>query len=125
MNETSGTLALETARVAWHCGRALRSCVIEEQARKTPDAVAVVVDTRKVTYRDLDGCANRLAHYLASYAVGPDFLVGVCVDRSEDMLIAMLAVLKAGGAYVPLDPAFPGDRLAWMFPSTPESRGGC
>ena len=86
---------------------------IEAQAARTPDAVAVAAGDRSLTYRQLNGRANRLARRLRGLGVGPEVLVGVCTSRSPDMLVALLAVLKAGGAYVPLDPAFPADRLAY------------
>src|SRR5262245_37756116 len=99
-------------------GRAVRGLVhhmIEEQASRTPDAVAVAVDGRSLTYRRLNARANRLARRLRALGVGPEVLVGLCTSRSPDMLVALLAVLKAGGAYVPLDPYFPADRLAFMI----------
>jgi non-ribosomal peptide synthetase component F len=89
--------------------------VIEKQASRTPDAIAVVADGRSLTYCELNARANRLARCLRTLGVGPEVLVGLCTSRSPDMLVALLAVLKAGGAYVPLDPHFPADRLAFMI----------
>ncbi len=89
--------------------------MIEDQAAQTPDAVAVVFQDEQLTYRELNKKANQLAHYLRTLGVGPEVLVGVCVERSLEMVIALLAVLKAGGAYVPLDPAYPQERLAYML----------
>ncbi len=86
-----------------------------EQAARTPDAQAVVSGTRSLTYRQLNEQANRLAHYLQTLHVGPDQLVGICLERSLDMIVAVLAVLKAGGAYVPLDPVYPPERLSFML----------
>jgi amino acid adenylation domain-containing protein len=86
-----------------------------EQAAHTPDAQAVVSGTRSLTYRQLNEQANRLAHYLQTLNVGPDQLVGICLERSLDMIVAVLAVLKAGGAYVPLDPVYPPERLSFML----------
>jgi amino acid adenylation domain-containing protein len=88
---------------------------VETQVAKSPDAVAVVFETQQLTYRELDQKANQLAHYLQSLGVGPDVLVGICCDRSLEMVIGVLGILKAGGAYVPLDPAYPQERLAFML----------
>src|SRR5215471_867005 len=84
--------------------------VIEQQASRRPEAVAVAAEGRSLTYRELNDRANRLARCLRTLGVGPEVLVGLCTSRSPDMLVALLAVLKAGGAYVPLDPHFPADR---------------
>jgi amino acid adenylation domain-containing protein len=88
--------------------------LLTEQAARTPDATALVFDGETLTYRALHERANRLAHLLTDRGVGPGVLTGVCVDRSLDLVIALLGVLKAGGAYVPLDPDYPADRLAFM-----------
>ena len=84
------------------------------QAARTPDAVAVVFEDRTLTYAALDAHANRLAHRLRDLGVGPDVLVGVCAERSPELVVGLLAVLKAGGAYVPLDPEYPAGRLTDM-----------
>ncbi|MEM7530549.1 MAG: amino acid adenylation domain-containing protein [Chloroflexota bacterium] len=95
--------------------------LFEEQAERTPDALAVVFDAATesepitLTYRVLNERANQLAHYLRAQGVGPEVLVGLCVERSAEMIVALLAILKAGGAYVPLDPAYPQERLAFMM----------
>jgi amino acid adenylation domain-containing protein len=89
--------------------------LFERQVDQRPDAKAAAFGTQYLTYRELNERANRLAHYLASCGVGPEVRVGVCLDRSLDLLVALLAVLKAGGAYVPLDPSYPADRLAYML----------
>lgn len=89
--------------------------LFEKQAAKTPDATALVFNDASLTYSDLDQRANQLAHYLQTQGVGPDVLVGLCVERSAEMVIAMLAILKAGGAYLPLDPEFPVERLAFII----------
>jgi amino acid adenylation domain-containing protein len=86
--------------------------LVEEQVRQTPDAVALIVADEHFTYRELNSRANALAQYLRSLGVRPETLVGLCVERSHDMAVAVLAVLKAGGAYMPLDPEFPLERLA-------------
>ncbi|WP_199335631.1 non-ribosomal peptide synthetase [Nostoc sp. FACHB-110] len=92
--------------------------LFEEQVEQTPDAVAVVFDNQQLTYRELNSHANRLAHYLQSLDVKPDTLVGICVERSLEMVVGLLGILKAGGAYVPLDPEYPSDRLSYMLDDT-------
>nr|WP_276604317.1 amino acid adenylation domain-containing protein [Nannocystis pusilla] len=87
----------------------------EEQAARTPHAVALVFGVRQLTYRELDERANQLAHHLRELGVGPEVRVALCVERSLEMLVGLLAILKAGGAYVPLDPGYPQDRLAFML----------
>ena len=89
--------------------------LFEQQAARTPDAVAVVADGAVLTYVALDRQANQLAHRLQAAGVGPDVLVAIAMERSADLIVALLAVLKAGGAYVPLDPDYPKARLAWML----------
>jgi len=89
--------------------------LFEAQAAATPERIAAVYEGQTITYRELNRRANQLAHHLRAFGVGPESLVGVCLERSLEMLIALLAVHKAGGAYVPLDPAFPADRLAYML----------
>jgi amino acid adenylation domain-containing protein/non-ribosomal peptide synthase protein (TIGR01720 family) len=88
--------------------------LFEEQAAHTPDAIAVVYEGSRSTYRSINARANQLARRLRAQGVGPDVLVGLSVERSTEMIIALLAILKAGGAYVPLDPEYPKDRLAFM-----------
>ena len=93
-----------------------QACVhtlVETQARHTPDAPAVTCGDRRLSYRELDACANRLASRLHEIGVGPGTRVGLAVERSVEMLVALLGVLKAGGAYVPLDPGYPAERLAF------------
>jgi amino acid adenylation domain-containing protein len=86
-----------------------------EQVARTPEAIALVFAAQEFTYRQLDNGATRLAQHLQSMGVGTESLVGVFMDRSLGMIIAMLAILKAGGAYVPLDPAYPGERIALLI----------
>ncbi|MEU6073736.1 amino acid adenylation domain-containing protein [Micromonospora sp. NPDC047074] len=86
-----------------------------ERVTAAPDAVAVTFEGSSLSYRDLDTHANRLAHHLRAHGVGPDTLVAVCLERSPELIVALLAVLKAGGAYVPLDPAHPAERLAELL----------
>ncbi len=89
--------------------------LFEEQAQRTPDAVAVVYENQQLTYDELNCRANQLAHYLRSLGVGPEVLVGICVQRSLEMVVGLLGILKAGGAYVPLDPEYPTSRLSFML----------
>ncbi|WP_407900825.1 amino acid adenylation domain-containing protein, partial [Scytonema sp. NUACC26] len=89
--------------------------LFEVQVEHTPDAIAVVFEDQHLTYWELNVRANQLAHYLRSLGVKPEVLVGICVERSLDMIIGLLAILKAGGAYVPLDPSYPKERLAYML----------
>ncbi|HEX6038128.1 amino acid adenylation domain-containing protein, partial [Longimicrobium sp.] len=89
--------------------------LFETQAARTPDAVAVVFGAESVTYAALDARANRLANRLRALGVGPEARVGVCLERSVEMVVSLLAVLKAGGAYVPVDPSYPADRIAYML----------
>ncbi|HRY71577.1 MAG TPA: amino acid adenylation domain-containing protein, partial [Phycisphaerae bacterium] len=87
----------------------------EQQATVTPDAVAAVVGNRSLTYAELNRRANGLAHNLQGLGAGPDVPIGICLERSLEMLIGLLAILKTGGAYVPLDPAYPRERLTYML----------
>lgn len=89
--------------------------LFESQVERTPKAIAIRAGDRHLTYRTLNNKANQLAHYLRKQGVGPEVLVGICMERSLEMVIAMLGVLKAGGAYVPLDPAYPQERIAFML----------
>ena len=88
--------------------------LFQQQVRSAPEAVAVVLEKEQLTYRELNARANQLAHYLRKLGVGPEVLVGICVERSPVMLIGLLGILKAGGAYVPLDPAYPPERLRFI-----------
>jgi amino acid adenylation domain-containing protein len=88
--------------------------LVEDQVDRTPESLAVIAGDRSLTYRELDRHANGLARRLRELGVGPESPVGVCAERSLEMVVALLAVLKAGGAYVPLDPSYPADRLAYM-----------
>ena len=89
--------------------------LFEEQVEKSPDAVAVVFENQQLTYRGLNARANRLAHYLQKQGVGAESLVGICVERSLEMVVGILGILKAGGTYVPLDPSYPKERLRFML----------
>ena len=88
---------------------------VEAQARRTPDAVALIFEGGQLTFGQLDRRANQLANFLRTQGVGPETLVGICVERSLEMVVGLLGILKAGGAYVPLDPDYPAERLAFML----------
>jgi amino acid adenylation domain-containing protein len=89
--------------------------VFEAQVRRDPSAPAAVAGSERLSYGELNERANRLAHFIRARGVGPDSLVGICLERSLDVLVAVLGVIKAGGAYVPLDPTNPPDRIAYML----------
>jgi amino acid adenylation domain-containing protein/non-ribosomal peptide synthase protein (TIGR01720 family) len=103
--------ATETAYPKERCIHQL----FEAQVERAPEAVAVVFEDHGLSYRALNARANQLAHHLQGLGVGPEVLVGVCLERSVEMVIGLLGILKAGGAYVPLDPAYPEERLAFML----------
>ncbi len=88
--------------------------LFEKQVRSSPERLALVCDNEKLTYLELNSRANQLAHYLQKRGVGPESLVGVCMERSVEMVVALLGILKAGAAYLPLDPEYPSERLQWM-----------
>ncbi len=89
--------------------------LFEQQARLTPDAIAVIFEQEKLTYQELDNRANQLANYLQTLEVKPDTKVGICIDRCLEMMVGILGILKAGGAYIPLDPVYPQERLSHML----------
>jgi amino acid adenylation domain-containing protein len=89
--------------------------LFEEQAARNPEAVAIVADGERVSYAELDARANRLARLLISRGVGAESVVGACLDRGVELIVALLAVVKAGGAYLPIDPAYPADRVAFTI----------
>ena len=97
-----------------------RGChtLFEEKAERSPEAVAVVSVDERLTYDELNRRANRLANHLRRRGVGPETLVAISLERSADMVTAVLGVLKAGGAYVPLDPNYPKERLAMILEDT-------
>ncbi len=88
--------------------------LFDEQAQRTPHEVAIVCDTTRLTFAELNARANQLAHYLRKRGVGPEVRVAVCVERSVEMIVGLLAILKAGGTYVPLEPSFPAERIAFI-----------
>ena len=89
--------------------------LVAQQAAAMPDAVALVSDGQVLTYGELNRRANQLAHYLRTLGIGPNVLVGLCVERYFEMVVGLLGILKAGGAYVPMDPAYPNERLSFML----------
>jgi amino acid adenylation domain-containing protein/non-ribosomal peptide synthase protein (TIGR01720 family) len=89
--------------------------LFEAQVERSPDAIAVVFEDQQLTYRELNAKANQLAHHLRALGVAPEVLVGICVERSLEIVVGLLGILKAGGAYVPLDPDYPKQRLAFML----------
>ncbi|NEP60335.1 MAG: amino acid adenylation domain-containing protein, partial [Symploca sp. SIO2G7] len=89
--------------------------LFEAQGSQSPDAVAVVFKDQQLTYRELNQRANQLAHYLQKVGVKPEVIVGICVERSLEMIVGVLGILKAGGAYLPLDPTYPAERLAFIL----------
>ena len=89
--------------------------LFEARAAAAPHAIAVICGHERITYGELNARSNQLAHFLIKAGVGPETMVGVCVERSPEMIVALLGVLKAGGAYVPLDPNYPAERLKHML----------
>src|SRR6185312_721486 len=89
--------------------------LFEAQAARTPEEIAVVSEQEELSYEELNGRANQMAHHLRRLGVGPEVLVGLMLERSAAMVVALLGVLKAGGAYVPLDPHYPAERLSYML----------
>jgi len=95
-----------------------KNCIhelFEAQVEKTPEADAVIFEGSRLSYRELNRRANQLAHHLRKLGVGPDVLVGICMERSCEMIVGLMGILKAGGAYVPLDPSYPKERLSLML----------
>ncbi len=92
--------------------------LVAEQARRTPNALAVLSAGNELSYAELESRSNRLARHLRGLGVGPEVVVAICAERSVEMVVAVLAVLKAGGAYAPIDPAYPADRMAFMLADT-------
>src|SRR5690242_18959667 len=92
--------------------------LFEEAAAAHPDAIAVAFGGTQLTYQELNTSANRLAHHLRRTGVGPETMVGCCMDRSSELIVALIAILKAGGAYVPLDPTYPKERFDLLLEET-------
>uniref|UniRef100_UPI0036D9FE30 amino acid adenylation domain-containing protein n=1 Tax=Photorhabdus sp. RM322S TaxID=3342825 RepID=UPI0036D9FE30 len=117
LSSTERTLLLETwnATAAPYPEQLCVHQLVEQQVEKTPDAIAVNYENHMLSYAELNARANRLAHQLIALGVIPDQPVAICVTRSLERVVGLLAVLKAGGAYVPLDPAYPGERLTYLL----------
>src|SRR6266498_2223177 len=101
-------------QVAWPGENCVHE-LFEEQAERTPDAIAVVYEGEQISYRALNRKANQLGHYLRTMGVGPEVLVGVCLERSIEMVVGLIGVWKAGAVYVAMDPSYPEQRLRWMM----------
>lgn len=114
VTEERQLMAWNATEVVHRVGGVLHE-LFASQTQRTPDAVAVVFENQQLTYEELNGRANQLAHHLRSLGVGADARVGVMLGRSLEMVVSLLAILKAGGAYVPLDPDYPQERLAFML----------
>src|SRR5262245_47814723 len=89
--------------------------LLEIQAERIPDAIAVISAEAQLSYGELNRRANQLARHLRQLGVGPEVLVGICVERGSEMVVGLLGILKAGGAYLPLDPGYPVERLRYML----------
>ena len=89
--------------------------LFEQQVERTPDAIALIFEDQQLTYQELNARANQLAHHLIDLGVGPEVIVGVCLERSVELIVSLLAILKAGGAYLPLDPSSPPERLQMVL----------
>lgn len=114
------TPAEQQLLVDWHPTRQESSnrCIhqlFEAQVEKSPEAIAVICNNEQLTYKQLNDRSNQLAHYLRKLGVGSEVLVGICIERSLEMVVGLLGILKAGGAYVPLDPAYPQERLSYLL----------
>jgi natural product biosynthesis luciferase-like monooxygenase protein len=114
-DEERSRVLVEWNRTAREYSEACIHHLFEEQAARTPEAVALVYENEELSYRALNERANQLAEHLRSLGVGPDRLVGIHVERSLELVISVLAVMKSGGAYVPLDPEYPSERIAFML----------
>src|SRR2546422_834813 len=108
-------LAAATTRSLDYPAGATISDIFQAQVERCPGAVAIIFGNEKLTYRELNDRANRLAYRLQAQGVRPEVLVGICARRSTELIVGLLAILKAGGAYVPLDPAYPPERLSLIL----------
>jgi natural product biosynthesis luciferase-like monooxygenase protein len=114
MNEHDALVQLADIRLRYSTDQCIHH-LFEEQVERTPEAVAVTFRNSQLSYRELDARANQLAHRLQQLGVRSETLVGISMERSQEMMVGILAILKAGGAYVPLDPSYPPERLAFML----------
>jgi len=108
-------MLVEWNRTEAQHGEACVHDLFKEQVRRSPEDVAVEFEGQRLTYRELNRRTNQLAHYLRKLGTGPEMRVGICMERSLEMVVGLLGILKAGGAYVPLDPAYPAEWLAYML----------
>ncbi|MBW8849123.1 MAG: AMP-binding protein, partial [Burkholderiales bacterium] len=126
--EQAQLLAFNATEAAFDAERCIHQ-LFERQVRLRPEATALVFEQECLSYAALNARANQLAHHLRALGVGPDTRVAICLPRSTEMVVALLATLKAGAAYVPLDPAYPAQRLAFMLedchPTVLVSRSDC
>src|SRR6185503_14529633 len=113
--ERSLLLHQQNHPLAERAGRQRIHELFEQQAEQTPEAMAVTCGDQRLSYRELNERANNLAHHLQRLGVGPESLVGICLERSAELIVAIIGALKAGGGYVPLDPAYPRERLGYML----------
>ena len=119
--QTCSDAELRRMLVEWNSAKSPQlseQCIqeqFEDQVEQTPDAIALVFDNERLTYREVNERANQMAHYLRKRGIRPETPVGVCLGRSAKMIVALLGILKAGGAYVPLDPGYPAERLAFIL----------
>jgi len=114
-SERAEILELFNPREAPHAEDSVIHGLFEKQVERTPEATAVVYEGQSLTYNELNGRANQLAQHLRDRGVGPDQLVGICLERGLDLVVGLLGILKAGAAYVPMDPAYPAERLAHIL----------
>jgi amino acid adenylation domain-containing protein len=108
------SLEFKNTRTAYPREKCIHT-LFEEQVQRTPDSIAVVFENEHLTYAQLNQRANQLAHYLERLRIGPEVLVGICVERSLEMIVGLLGILKASGAYLPLDPSYPQERLTFLL----------
>ena len=108
-------MSLELTHGLGPSGRRCAHELFQEQVGNAPDSIALVFEAEQLTYRELNERANQLAHYLVKLGVGPDVAVGLCLERSLDLIVGLLGILKAGGAYVPLDPGLPQPRRSMIL----------
>ena len=113
-SEVRKVLPISGERTEFPSDRCLHH-LFEDRVDEAPDVLAAICDDDSLTYAELERRSNRLAGYLQAHGVGPNELVGICVERSLEMVVGLMAIAKAGGAYMPLDPAYPVDRLSWML----------
>src|SRR5205814_331954 len=115
LNEEERKQLLDSTRIQIEYPQYCLHELFEEQAARTPTAVAVQFEGQQLTYRELNQYANQVAHHLKSLGAGPEVLVAICMERSVEMVAAIVAILKTGAAYVPLDANYPPERIGFML----------